>query len=629
MCEANIESHDLWANYKIYPGELPEWKKAMVHRATAMVQCEKNHPSIIFWSMGNETGWGTNFDAMYDSMKTIDPTRPIHYQSVNPAYAEVSSRYDIQSTMYPDPDDETGLGVSLNEWVRKDSTRPLIVCEYAHAMGNSTGNFWKFWKTIESNRTMQGGFIWDWVDQALYKTTDDGRKYLAYGGDFGDVPNDGNFCSNGLIFADRTIQPGLLEVKKIQQNITVEPVDIENGIFILKNKYYFIPLDFLELLWDIREEGEIIQSGRITTLDVSPQNTIKLSLPYKKPVLHEDMEYDLDLSFKMKQDAKWAPVGYELAWEQFKLPWYKQAVKTNTTNSSDSLKLEEQEDSFIVKGSGFMATFNKSRGMFSGYVRNGKNLLISGSFPEFWRAPTDNDLGGSSEGDPEKINFAQRWKNAGIDSLKYTVLEVSAKKDNSGKVVILSKTEKSSATGKIISKFIYSINHEGIIHTDIQVNLEGEFPPLPKMGSSLYLPKEFEKIEWFGRGPHESYWDRKMGARFGRYQSTAHNEYVSYIRPQENGNHADTKWIIVRNDHGEGWKIQSDSLINFSIRYYSLENLTHAKHSVDIHESDTITLNLDYQLMGLGGDDSWNPRVHKEFRLTGKNYQWSYTLIPL
>ncbi len=612
MDEANIESHELWADKKIYLDDKPEWQDAFVDRGVSMVHRDKNHPSIIFWSMGNETGYGKAFDVMYNAMKEIDPTRPIHYESRTPAYIHDLSKYDIISTMYPSLQ-------AILELMEKDPSRPVIICEYAHAMGNSTGNFKKYWDLFEKFPRLQGGFIWDWVDQGLLKKTDDGRPYFAYGGDYGDTPNDGNFCINGLVNPDRVPQPGLKEVKKVQQFLKVEPVNLLSGQFIIHNLYNFINLDFLTMDWRILENGRIIQSGNVKKVDVPPSAEAPLLLPVHAPDTTSGHEYDLGLSFKLNKDMPWAEKGYELAWEQFAIAGQGTSIKPPAAQSE--IQVTEGAKNIDISGENFELQFSKDSGTFT-LEQNGKTLVRSGVLFNVWRAPTDNDDGGGEK------SFGARWRRAGLDEAEFKPGTVQLeKKENRALITVAGRM--ALMDGGIDYTIKYTVDGSGRITVDNRIECTGEVPPLPKVGNQMFLPKSMDKVQWYGRGPHESYWDRKTGARIGIFRAAVEELYFPYVKPQENGNRTDVRRLMIKDLAGDGIKITAQPLVNFSAHHYTLENLTNAEHTVDLKKAGYITLNVDLRQHGLGGDDSWNPRTHPEYQLTDDSYRYQYIIEPL
>jgi len=617
--EANIESHELWTGGKIYLDEKPEWRQAFITRGTAMVARDKNHPSIVMWSMGNETGNGTAFDVMYNAMKTLDRTRPIHYESktppysLNPEFGTTLPKYDIITTMYPSLK-------QIVELTEKDLSRPVIICEYAHGMGNSTGNLKKYWDLFESHPRMQGAFIWDFVDQGLLKRTKDGRGIFAYGGDYGDKPNDLNFCINGIVNPDRTPQPAMQEIKKVFQFVKVKAVDLYAGVIAIENTYDFQSLDFLEADWDLSTPFDVVASGRIETIDIpAGESRIFVIGPFNQP-LNSTEDFYLNIRLKLKNNEPWADKGYGLAWEQFVFPRMKDE-KDTVPNGRVTATTRGHE--VIIGANSLAAIFDKKLGTFGSLKIEGVELLERGVRINLWRAPTDNDKG-SFRGN----SFSQQWYDAGLDQLTFKVQKVDVfEQDDNISIDIIGIL--SSARGDIAVKTNYVIHGNGEILVNNEIDIPESIKTVPRVGTEWLLKKEFDQVTWYGRGPHENYIDRKDGARFGRYESSVEDLYFPYVKPQENGNRSDVYWLTITNDNNIGLLVKGDPTFEFSATYYSLDNLTKANHTTDIKEAHYTTLNIDLTQAGLGGDDSWRPRTHPEYQLRPGKYRFCYTLIPI
>ncbi|MBN1831255.1 MAG: DUF4981 domain-containing protein [Deltaproteobacteria bacterium] len=616
--EANIESHELWGNLHIYLDEKPEWFQAYITRGTNMVARDKNHPSIIMWSMGNEAGNGTAFDLMYDAMKKLDPTRPIHYESktpsymFNPEFGITLPKYDIITTMYPSLEQV----IILTE---KDPTRPVIICEYAHSMGNSTGNLKKYWDLFEEHPRMQGAFIWDFVDQGLLKKTDDGREYFAYGGDYQDTPNDLNFCINGVVNPDRLPQPAMQEVKKVFQFVRVKAVDLYGGVIAIENGYDFLSLDFLEAEWDLSTPFEIVASGRIETLDIPPhESRVFVIGPFYQPLSSRE-DFYLNVRLNLKNNESWANKGYELSWEQFTFP-KKKKEKQGLPKGRVTAKTRGHE--LIVETEGLKAVFDKELATFSSLRLDGNELLERGARINLWRAPTDNDEGGGGN------SYSSQWISAGLDQLTFTVQNMTLdERDNS--VGIEVKGILSSKSGDIEVKTDYLVRGNGDILVKNEIDIPESVKTIPRIGTEWLLKMEFAHVIWYGRGPHENYIDRKDGARFGLYEKPVKALYFPYVKPQENGNRSDVYWLIIRNSESLGLLVKGDPTFEFSATHYSLKKLTQAKHTTDIENAPYTTLNIDFKQAGLGGDDSWQPRTHPEYQLRSGKYRFSYTIKPV
>ncbi len=604
--EANIESHGMGYHPEVTLGNNPEWKSAHLDRIQRMVERDKNHPSVVIWSMGNEAGDGVNFVAGSAWLHQRDPFRPVHYER-----AQLRDHVDIYSPMYMRID-------GLKKYVSKPQKRPLILCEYAHAMGNSVGNLQDYWTLIEAEPQLQGGFIWDWVDQALVKKTSDGRVFFAYGGDFGDVFNDGNFLCNGLIQPDRTPNPHLFEVKKVYQNITVVPVVAEAGKFQVKNKHYFFNLNHFNALWDLKADGKTIQKGELGPLDVQPQHTIEITIPFLKPTNQVDTEYMLSIHFRLAENELWADKGTIMAWEQFRIPFETAPSLYIDASTLPAVALEESTASFEVRGMGFVAKIGKKSGALEAYQANGLNLVSSPLVPNFWRAPTDNDSG-------NRMPWRQSiWRMAGPDRV---LKKIMAHKINVSQVNITA--EFLLPAGKSDQTVEYRIYGSGDIVINNHFEAGMALPDLPRFGMQMSIPGEFNNFAWYGRGPHESYEDRKTGAAVGLYSGLVSDLVHPYIRPQECANRTDVRWLTLTNENGAGWLVVGADSLSVSAWPFTLTDLESAKHTFELPERTEITVNLDCKQMGVGGDNSWGARPHAPYTLPAASYSYSYRLTPL
>jgi len=609
--EANIETHELWSKLT----NDPRWKAAFIDRAQRMVVRDKNHPSIIIWSLGNEAGYGPNHEAMADWIRRYDPTRPIHYEATDPGYTSEPSHFDIIANMYPTVE-------RMIELTQKNPDRPVIICEYAHAMGNSVGNLQEYWDAIEKYPRLQGAFIWDWVDQGLRQQTEDGVEWYAYGGDFGEEMTDSNFCINGLVFPDRTPQPELFEVKKVYQSIKVEPVNISAGKVKITNAYDFMNHNLAEIFWNITANGNIIQKGRLDVKSIPAGKSQIITIPFNKLIPEPGTEYWLDISFRLVESTAWAPEGHELAWYQFKLH-ENIAAEIYEIDRMPALELNQASNEIVISGKELSIRFSRSLGTITSFEYQGNKLMKQGPVPNFWRAPTDNDAGG------DERSYKYRWLKAGLDKLKINVKNIQAEQILPQVVRLTVDFELKGTSEKIQHNCIYTIYGSGDMLIDNHIKVGPNFPPLPKVGVYLQLPQEFDNFSWYGRGPHESYWDRKSGARVGIYEGTVAEQYVPFIYPQENGNKSDVRWACLMNNNEIGLMAIGMPLVNVSAHHYSLDNLTTARHTYEVKEGEHIMWNLDYQLMGLGGDDSWNPRTHEEYLLKADSYHYQIQLCPI
>lgn len=607
--EANIESHGMGYGEKSLAKD-PAWQAAHLDRLKRMVERDKNHPSVIIWSMGNEAGDGINFKAGSKWIHERDRSRPVHYER-----AQQGAHVDIVSHMY-----SWGF---LESYGYRLQDRPFILCEYSHAMGNSNGNLDEYWQTIERYPNLQGGFIWDWVDQGLARTDEQGRKYWAWGGDFGpqDIPSDYNFCMNGLVSPDRTPHPGLIELKKVYEYIDIEAVPLSTNRFIIKNKYDFTNLNRFDFFWEIKEDGRTIANGKLAPLDLAPREsrTVTAGLPQieAKPGAH----YVLNFSVKSKQAGALLPAGHEVAREQFVLPAAKPAAES-APGREGVLRAEEREDNITVSGQDFRITISKTDGALRSFIYKNKEMVTAPLVPNFWRAPNDNDFG---NGMPERCRI---WKD---DLEQRQLKEVRLKKVNDRQTDVGVKFFLPASKSQLAVTYSVFGSAEVEVSSHFRAG-KNKLPELPRFGLRLQIPKKYEQVRWYGRGPHENYWDRKTSAFIGLYENTVSGLYFPYPSPQENGHRCDVRWLTLSSREGDGILISGQPDFGFSALHYSIEDLTQQKrgtrHMNDLVEGDFVELNLDYRQMGVGGDDSWWARPHAQYVLPATEYGFSVRIRP-
>ena len=611
--ETNIETHGI--------GNLlssdPQWQMAHVERASRMAYRDKNHPSIIFWSLGNESGYGPNHSAMSGWLKTYDDTRFIHYEGAqfregypDPTPA-IGDPYfvDMRSRMY------TPLNEVLDMAAQKDP-RPIIYCEYAHSMGNSTGNLFKYWDAIRSTKKMIGGFIWDWMDQGLVKKTAKGEEYFAYGGDFGDTAiNDGNFCLNGIINADQTPKPATYEVKKVYQQIEMKETDLLKGKILIKNWFAFTSLDKYTATWMLEENGVKIQEGTLPALALLPGDTTSIIVPFKAPKTKAGAAYFLTLSFRLKENTKWAQAGHIIAWEQFELPFASPALITQA-GTLPAVALADNADDVLVTGSSFTVKINKKTGLLDAYVLQGKEMLLSPLKPNFWRPLTDNDLKGARVQDLQK-----EWKTAAD---KTEVKSIESTKIGSGAIIKATLELKNIASRYDLT---YEVTGDGEVKVTAAFYPAAGLPELPRFGMQTKVSQSLDSWTWFGKGPHENYNDRQLSANVGLYKVSVKDDFFHYVYPQESNNRTKVRWFSLLNESGKGLKVIGDQPLSVSAWPYTQEALDAATHTYELKEDD-ITVNIDHKQMGVGGDDGWSHRAkaHEEFRLPNGQYGYSFTL---
>ena len=639
--EANLETHGVWDDLS----NDPLWLHAYMERATRMVLRDKNHASILFWSLGNESGCGTNHHAMAAWIRAYDPTRLLHYESGHPG-PQVS---DVVSVMYPRLDRMKQLLADVNE------KRPIVMCEYAYAKGNSTGNFFKFWDMVDAYPRFQGGCIWDWNDKALLATNEQGQKYWAYGGDFGGDFNyrqaheDPQMCCNGVVGPDLVPHPGAYEVKKIQAPVGIQAVDVLAGRFLIWNKHHTLSLSHLDIVWELTEDGYAIQMGNLPPLELAAGARGELGIPFKQPeVLLPGAEYHLKIRFVLAADSAWAARGHEIAWEQFPVLFPVPAKTTLSLTEMPDLTLLAENDQVKINGEAFEAVFSQSEGRLIAYRAHGQDLLKSGPRENYFRAPTDIDL--LCGNPPASIH---KWREAGLDRLERTVTSFEAAQVNPKTVQVRVQARLSAAEQceGFSSEIIYQVfgNGEMAITNTVTIDERPPFVPpegkellasgwlgadvwkffVPRVGVELNLPGALENLTWFGCGPHENYVDRKRGAAVGHYNSTVREQFVPYVYPGECGGKEEARWLALTDESGNGLMVLGLDRLHFDALHYSIRDLMESKHIVALQPRDEVILHLDGRHMGVGGDDGWMSQVHPEFLIYPGTYRFAFRLKPL
>jgi beta-galactosidase/evolved beta-galactosidase subunit alpha len=604
----------------------PEWEDAYVDRMVRMVERDKNHPCIIIWSLGNESGFGRNHEAMARWVREADPTRLLHYEGDREQKVA-----DIVGPMYTSVDGVIELGED------SDAEKPVILCEYAHAMGNGPGGLREYWDAFCKYKRLQGGFVWDWVDQGIRQVTEDGREWFAYGGDFGDEPNDRNFLINGLIFPDRKPSPGLIEYKKVLEPVKVEPVDLAAGRVKIINRYDFLSLSQREgeapaepnlgeapaepnllMSWNLTADGEILQSGNIPTPDIAPGDSAVVTIPYTKPpVLTPGTDYWLNISFTLASDTVWACKGHEVAWAQFQLPLETPSSLIVKVDSMPSLVCEDSVNVIHVTGADFDLTFDKVYGVIAAWHHEDIEVLSKGPKLNFWRAPIDND-----------VRVERAWRKAGLHRLTHRVdsVECSCPNERVVQVHVRSRIAPPVLALGFKCEYTYTIYGSGDLVIETHGVPKGELPVLPRIGLQMTLPGELEHVSWYGRGPGECYVDSKQANRVGVYSCKVDDLYTPYVYPQENGNRTDVRWVSFMDTRGIGFAAVMPNL-NFSAHRFTTEDLGKAQHTCDLIPRDEITLNLDYRHHGLGSA-SCGPGVLPQYELNPHEFNFVIRLKP-
>ncbi len=637
--EANIESH---ANYSTLCRD-PRWRLAFTERVERMVRRDKNHPCVIAWSLGNESGYGPNHDAAADWVRAYDPGRPLHHEGAGKqTWIQAMSRFDqggdrandFHNPMYSEIEVLEAFAAQHPHAPGTDPRRPFIMCEYAHAMGNSCGCLKDYWDVIYSRPGLQGGFIWDWIEQGIRKIDPaTGRAFWAYGGDFGDEPNDVNFCCNGMIMPDRTIKPQMHEFKKIAQPVRLTAVDLDIGEIHVFNADFFRLLDWLEGTWRLEVDGRTVQRGRFPRLALAPQTGSTCRLPIHKPVrMRRGEAAHLCLSFKTRERQTWCARGHEVAREQFQLPFAGTARLPTAASHAGS-----RRSAVIVNGSrlqlgdsGMEAVIDERTGTLCHVSANGQPLILSGPTFNLWRAPLDNDgVKGHAGQWAAHWKPLGRWMLAGYDKLTPEPIR-TALTSSPRQAILRSHTvyHGANGTGQFDVHTEFRFTADGLIRCDHRFRFADGMPDVPRIGVQMTLAPGLDQLDWFGRGPFESYADRRYAAEFGRYGGTVDEQYFPYIVPQENGNKEDVSWFSLRGTSG-GIQFQSAvGPFSFSAHHFTPRDLTDARHTTDVPRRAETTVLLDARQRGLG-TASCGPDTLDRYKVPPGRYRLQYVMIPL
>ena len=625
MDEANIETHHASG----YLTNQPQWHFAYADRVIRMVERDKNHPCIFSWSLGNESGTGPNHAAAAGWVKDFDPTRPIHYEGAqgdpnhkdykaygspeyrkNPYLANPDDTWyvDMVSRMYPTIDQLKGL--SESPYIK----RPIVMCEYAHSMGNSTGNLMEYWNVIHSKKNLMGGFIWDWIDQGISRTDDKGRKWWAYGGDYGDQPNDANFCINGLISPDRTTKAATEECKYVFQPVVIEPYDQDKMQFRMKNRFFFKNLNEFSIIWTLMENGKPLKSKSLGVFSVLPGESRLFDVNYD--LSKTTGEVWLKISIQLAKDELWAKRGYEIAKEQFLV---KEAKPTQPAQSKIAVQVfEDSEKTLVVGAKDFKVTVDKTTGYIIKYQFQGKDLLISALKPNFWRALTDNDARAW-----DVLKNLSDWPTI-TSSLK--PVQVKVLDEGLSKLVV---TDLAGNDGLKL-QLSYKISGDGAIDVNYHVKIgEKQSEPL-RIGLTTAFSNNLQTMSFFGKGPYENYSDRCHAAEVNIYSGKVEDFCFKYVRPQENGNHTQVRWLALRNATGTGLMVIGKQPLNTSVWPYTADTLIKAAHINDLEPAGLYTVNIDLGQAGVGGNDTWSWRgiPLPEYHLNKKEYSYGFRLVP-
>jgi len=611
--EANVESHGMGYHPDTTLGNRPPWREAHLDRTIRMVERDKNHPSVIIWSLGNEGGDGVNFEATSAWIHRRDPSRPVMYER-----AGQRPHVDLVTPMYSRIPD-------LLDYVRTWRDRPLILCEYAHAMGNSVGNLQDYWDVIDAEPQLQGGFIWDWVDQGLAARTRDGEPYWAYGGDYGPrgTPSDGNFLFNGLVGPDRTPHPHYFEVRKVYQPVATRRLADTPGSVQVVNRHDFRDLSHVTLRWTLTADADTLARGEQPDLAVGARDSAVVTLAVPPVRGAPGAEVQLSVAYVLKRDEPFRPAGTVLAWDQFALPQLATVLAAEARPPMPDAVLVEDAARITVTGPRFRAVFDRVRGTLRSLTWDGTELILAGPEPNFWRAPTDNDFG-------NRMPRRQRiWRRAGPDR---HLEHIRARQVSRQRVTVESEELIPAGGARVFTT--YDVYGSGdIVLRQRFVPGDTTLPELPRLGLRLTMPAGFDSVMWFGRGPQESYWDRKTGAAVGLYRAASIDLYHPYGRPQETGTRSDVRWMAVTNAAGIGLLAVGQPLLEASALPFLQEDFDEGQEKVNRHAADLrrrplTEVRLDWHQMGVGGDDSWGALPHRQYRLPLRTYEWGLRLRP-
>ena len=634
--EANIESHGYGYDHDKTLGNKPHWMSHHVDRTQRMLERSKNFPSVVIWSLGNEAGDGVNLGATYNWIKSRDLSRPVQYETEGNIDEVGEQHSDFHSSMY-------WRYWDLEQYAQTNNDRPFILIEYAHSMGNSTGNLQEYWDVINRYDILAGGFIWDWVDQGLLEHDENGTPYWTYGGDYGPagVPSSGNFNFNGVVFPDRRVQPAYWEVKRVYQYVDFVAADLTMGDITVVNNYDFLDLSEFELRWEVTADGRAIRSGVVRDLDVDAESSSQVRLQYNSHTLRDGPEYHLNMRIVAPEARGLLPADHVYAQTQYRLSANRPPF-SGSPDKHGTVDIDLTESGIRVSAGSTQALVSNDTGLLTSLRYSGRELLLAPLTPNFWRAPTDNDFGNYMQ------DWGAAWEQAGRNRTLQSVNILSAESDFASVKAVY---DFSDSEGNRLAEWqaIYTVDSSGAVQVNNVFERMDDLPVMPRVGMNVELTRDLNSVEWFGRGPFENYSDRKLAANVGRYANTVADHYVPYMRPQENGYKTDVRWLSLSNDVDSALLVVADELISFGVHNNRLadfvppvkiaitsEDGPEARendervnvHVSDIKPRDLVSLDIDYGQMGVGGDDSWGKRTLQKYSLSEKTYQYGFTLIP-
>lgn len=627
--ETDIETHGfVFVNDWDRLSDSDDWTEAYVDRIRRMIERDKNHPSVVIWSLGNESGYGKNHVKMAEWARKKDDTRLLHYEGETRYLLERSNFEpkqsnkcaDMFSTMYTDVETLEKLGKQTG------LDQPHILCEFAHAMGNGPGGFKEYLELFYKYPRLQGGFVWEWIDHGIRAINEDGEEFFAYGGDFGEDPHDGNFVIDGLIFPDREPSPALTEYKKAIEPIKVEAIDLNAGKIKVTNRYDFIPLDHVYGLWELTAGEKVIQNGFFKTDGINPQESEEFEL--KIETIDTNEPVDLTIQFVQRYATEWSDIGHEVAWSQFRISEGDKTKGVLTASlESEPLAVKTESELITIENSKFSVTFNQFEGLLKEYSYNGNRLITSGPKQNFWRALTDNDR--ISHDEFKSSNTEKHWKQFAVDKMQERIESFSVDQVNETEMSI---TVSSTLAPPIVewgfrSETTYTIFENGRIDITVSSKKYGKgSQTLPKIGLQMMISKELADTKWAGKGPGESYPDIILAARDGVWERATDEMTTPYIMPQESGNRSDVDWAAFYNSRGEGLLIAGE-VFNFSVSQYTTRDLDKAMHRTELVAGDQYELTIDHQVNGIGSS-SCGPGVLEQYQLKNEDYAYTVSIMP-
>ena len=601
--ETDLETHGARPWYAL--SRSPEWEGEYVDRVQRMVERDKNHPCVIFWSLGNESGWGQNHVAMHTWIKSRDTSRIVHYEGANYDYNDgkyLRDVTDIESRMYPNP---TWCD---NYCKNPERDEPLFLCEYSHAMGNGPGDLRDYWEVIEANDNFFGGCVWEFIDHSVAIGDKYGDPSFTYGGDFGDHPNDGNFCVDGLVYPDRRVHTGLEELKQAIMPVAVR--EVKPGTVAIKSRRYFKSLSDISMAWTVKVDGKAVKSGVHPNLDIAPEAEEVFE------IVPENGTVTLDLSFRQNKPTEWADVGYEVGFAQF---IYERAEKIKAAPALYPVELCENRDEYTVTVGETVYKISKFSGMITDICDNGEHLITKPVVPQIWRAPTDNDR-----------NVQWDWRNSSIHNAKVKCYSTEVVKADENEAVILSKISLAAAPNEVVLRadITYTVKYGmGIkIACDVKWNVQKKH--YPRFGMRLTMPEGAEQMRYFGYGPNESYVDKRLASKLGEYKSTVTENYEPYVFPQENSSHWGCRWADVHTVAGHGFLFTSCEPFSFNASHFSPEQLTETRHHYELKREPETTVMLDMRMDGIGSN-SCGPELAEKYRFNETEFSSSVTIKPV